>query len=168
MQFSTRIFGKIWRKISDCSCPSTGTCFIQKMYAPSPSLLQGKHLPFSPSPLRLNIFLLFVILSLTILVQFVWGGPGRYIQMWQSKREISRECNDIIGSAKGSQIREKYWGEVGKGKRVDVYLEVRKRRGHIFFECNKCLCSGPQHSPGSQLKFTRSRNTVLVDPYNVA
>jgi hypothetical protein len=23
---------------------------------------------------------------------------------------------------------------VGKGKRVDVYLEVRKRRGHIFFE----------------------------------
>jgi hypothetical protein len=22
----------------------------------------------------------------------------------------------------------------GKGKRVDVYLEVRKRRGHIFFE----------------------------------
>jgi hypothetical protein len=28
--------------------------------------------------------------------------------MWQSKREISREYNDIIGSAKGSQIREKY------------------------------------------------------------
>jgi hypothetical protein len=27
---------------------------------------------------------------------------------------------------------------VGKGKRVDVYLEVRKRRGHIFFELNKC------------------------------
>jgi hypothetical protein len=23
---------------------------------------------------------------------------------------------------------------VGKGKRVDAYLEVRKRRGHIFFE----------------------------------
>jgi hypothetical protein len=59
--------------------------------------------------------------------------------MWQSKREISRECNDIIGSAKGSQISEKYWGEVGKGKTVDVYLEVRKRRGHIFFEWNKCL-----------------------------
>ena len=54
--------------------------------------------------------------------------------MWQSKREISRECNDIIESAKGSQIREKYGGEVGRGKRTDVYLEVRKRRGHIFFE----------------------------------
>jgi hypothetical protein len=39
--------------------------------------------------------------------------------MWQSKREISRECNDIIGSAKGSQISEKYWSEVGKGKRAD-------------------------------------------------
>ena len=60
--------------------------------------------------------------------------------MWQSKREISRECNDIIGSAKGSQISEKYWGEVGKGKRADIYLEVRKRKGHIFFEWNKCLC----------------------------
>ena len=34
----------------------TGTCFIQKIYAPSSSLLQGKHLPFTPSPLRLNIF----------------------------------------------------------------------------------------------------------------
>jgi hypothetical protein len=70
MQFSTRLFGKIWRKISDFSCPSTGTCFIQKMYAPSPSLLQGKHLPFSPSPLRLNIFRLFVILSLTQLYRY--------------------------------------------------------------------------------------------------
>jgi hypothetical protein len=29
----------------------------------------------------------------------------------------------------------RYRGEVEKGKRADVYyLEVRKRRGHIFFE----------------------------------
>ena len=47
-----------------------GTCFIQKIYAPSSSLLQGKHLPFSPSPLRLNIFHLFVILSLTQLYRY--------------------------------------------------------------------------------------------------
>ena len=39
----------------------------------------------------------------------------------------------IIGSPKGSQISEKYWGEVEKGKRVDVYLEVRKRRGAYMF-----------------------------------
>lgn len=52
------------------SCKSTGTCFIQKIYAPSSSLLQGKHLPFSPSPLRLNIFRLFVILSLTQLYRY--------------------------------------------------------------------------------------------------
>ena len=45
--------------------PPTSTCFIQKIYAPSSSLLQGKHLPVSPSPLRLNIFSLFVIFSLT-------------------------------------------------------------------------------------------------------
>jgi hypothetical protein len=43
----------------------TDTFFIQKIDAPSSSLLQGKHLPFTPSPLRLNIFRLFVILSLT-------------------------------------------------------------------------------------------------------
>jgi hypothetical protein len=34
--------------------------FHSKIYAPSSSLLQGKHLPFSSSPLRLNIFRLFV------------------------------------------------------------------------------------------------------------
>ena len=49
---------------------STGTCFIQKIYAPSSSLLQGKHLPFSPSPLRINIFRLFVIHSLTQLYRY--------------------------------------------------------------------------------------------------
>ena len=49
---------------------ATGTCFIQKIYAPSSSLLQGKHLPFTPSPLRLNIFRLFVILSLTQLYRY--------------------------------------------------------------------------------------------------
>jgi hypothetical protein len=32
--------------------------------------VQGKHLPFSPSPLRLNIFRLFVILSLTQLYRY--------------------------------------------------------------------------------------------------
>jgi hypothetical protein len=37
------------------------------------------------------------------------------------ERVISRECNDIIGSAKGAQISEKYWGEVGKRKKVDAY-----------------------------------------------
>jgi hypothetical protein len=31
---------------------------------------------------------------------------------------------------------------VGKGKRADIYLEVRKRRGHIFFETDTAT-SGP-------------------------
>jgi hypothetical protein len=47
---------------------STRCIFITtpfRLNAPSSSLLQGKHLPFSSSPLRLNIFRLFVILSLT-------------------------------------------------------------------------------------------------------
>jgi hypothetical protein len=49
---------------------TTCTCFIQKIYAPSSSLLQGKHLPFTPSPLRLNMFRLFVILLLTQLYRY--------------------------------------------------------------------------------------------------
>jgi hypothetical protein len=48
----------------------TGTCFIQNIYSPSSSLLHDKHLPFSPFPLRLNIFRLFVILSLTQLYRY--------------------------------------------------------------------------------------------------
>jgi hypothetical protein len=56
--------------ISKNSGKLTGTCFIQKIYAPSSSLLQGKHQPFTPSPLRLNIFRLFVILSLTQLYRY--------------------------------------------------------------------------------------------------
>ena len=43
---------------------------IIKIYAPSSPLLQGKHLPFSPSPLRVNIFHLFVILSQTQLYRY--------------------------------------------------------------------------------------------------
>ena len=63
----------IWEKrgrACENSHGTTGTCFIQKIYAPSSSLHQGKHLPFSPSPLRLNIFRLFVILSLTQLYRY--------------------------------------------------------------------------------------------------
>jgi hypothetical protein len=44
--------------------------FHSKNICPSSSLLQGKHLPFSPSPFRLNIFRLFVILSLTQLYRY--------------------------------------------------------------------------------------------------
>jgi hypothetical protein len=75
--------------------------------------------------------------------------------------EISRECNDIIGSAKGSQISEKYWREVGKGKRVDVYLEVRKRRGYIFFEWNKC----PTGPPSEELD-KNSQRTWLSENFS--
>ena len=43
---------------------------FKKYMPPSSSLLQGKHLPFTPSPLRLNMFRLFVILSLTQLYRY--------------------------------------------------------------------------------------------------
>ena len=44
--------------------------FHSKNICPSSSLLQGKYLPFTPSPLRLNIFRLIVILSLTQLYRY--------------------------------------------------------------------------------------------------
>jgi hypothetical protein len=37
---------------------------------PPPLPYQGKHLPFTPSPLRLNIFRLFVVPSLTQLYRY--------------------------------------------------------------------------------------------------
>ena len=43
---------------------------FKKCMPPSSSLLQGKRLPFTPSSLRLNIFRLFVILSLTQLYRY--------------------------------------------------------------------------------------------------
>jgi hypothetical protein len=43
---------------------------FKKYMSPSSSLPQGKYLPFSHSPLRLNIFRLFVILSLTQLYRY--------------------------------------------------------------------------------------------------
>ena len=48
---------------------STQALLLLKKYMIS-SLLQGKHLPFSPSPLRPNIFRLFVFLSLTQLYRY--------------------------------------------------------------------------------------------------
>jgi hypothetical protein len=62
------------------------------MYAPSSSLLQGKHLPFSPSPLRLNIFRLFVILSLT---KFYRSGSSMPISPSKS-RDLANENNKIL------------------------------------------------------------------------
>jgi hypothetical protein len=63
---------------------TTGT-FIQKIYAPSSSLLQGKHLLFTPSPLPLNIFRLFVILSLTQLYRYtpeIFKSPKQRLETY--------------------------------------------------------------------------------------
>jgi hypothetical protein len=51
------------------SLPQALVSFNKYMPPPLP-LLQGKHLPFTPPPLRLNIFRLFVILSLTQLYRY--------------------------------------------------------------------------------------------------
>ena len=60
----------VYLQVCRPSLEATGTCFIPKIYASSSSLLQGKYLHFSPFPLRLNMFRLFVILSLTQLYRY--------------------------------------------------------------------------------------------------
>ena len=97
-----------WFEISTIEgTPYTGTCFIQNIYAPSSSLLQGKHLPFTPSPLRLNIFRLFVILSLTQLYRYTpdiflfstatfkykYRAPLRRIGPWSKEEEGAYETS---------------------------------------------------------------------------
>ena len=53
--------------------------------------------------------------------------------MWQSKREISQECNDIILNWVSERITNKRKILRRSGEGADVYLEVRKKRGaHIF------------------------------------
>jgi hypothetical protein len=95
----------------------TGTCFIQKIYAPSSSLLQGKHLPFSPSPLRLNIFRLFVILSLT--------------QLYRYTPEIFLFSTATFKYTYRGPLRR-----IGQEYSANVAFSTFKslRRGHIFFE----------------------------------
>jgi hypothetical protein len=61
---------KVERFIRLYSCPIRLRRALQKIYAPFSSLLPGKYLPFSPSHLRLNIFRLFVIHSLTQLYRY--------------------------------------------------------------------------------------------------
>jgi hypothetical protein len=67
---------RFWRVVEEARV--TGTRFIQKIYAPSSSLLQGKYLPCSSAPFSLNIFRLFVILSLTQLYPVVFSGYFRF------------------------------------------------------------------------------------------
>ena len=70
--------------------------FHSKIIFPSSSLLQSKHLPFSPSPLRLNIFRLFVILSLTLLYRytpeiFLFSTATFKYNYWAPLRRIGQE-----------------------------------------------------------------------------
>ena len=73
---------------------------FKKIYAPSSSLLQGKYLPFSPSPLRLNMFRLFVILSLTQLHRYT---PDIFVfstfKYTYSLRRIGQEYSANVASS---------------------------------------------------------------------
>jgi hypothetical protein len=56
----------------------TGTCFIQKMYAPSSSLLQGEHLPFSFENIKIHSIYLDTI-SIT-------NGHDQCLDKWIKKK----------------------------------------------------------------------------------
>jgi hypothetical protein len=50
--------------------------------------------------------------------------------LWQLKREISRECNDIIGSAKNIEAK---WGR-GKGQKYFFWLTWRGNNSHCLHD----------------------------------
>jgi hypothetical protein len=49
------------------------------------------------------------------------------------KFEYCLDFINLFGLALDTTDRYRYRGEVEKGKRADIYLEARKRRGHTFF-----------------------------------
>jgi hypothetical protein len=63
------------------------------------------------------------------------------VDIWHTavKREISRECSDIIGSAKGSQISEKILRRSGEGEK-GRYLPWSKEEEGAYIFWMKCLC----------------------------
>ena len=72
-EFELVVFGVTFAVVTRRSASGHGAQALvsfKKYMPPSSSLLQGKHLPFTPSPLHLNIFRLFVILSLTQLYRY--------------------------------------------------------------------------------------------------
>jgi hypothetical protein len=123
-----------------CTGMSTGTCFIKKE-APSSSLLQGKHLPFTSSPLRLNIFRLFVILSLTQLYRYTLP---RYFSF--------RRIQDVkIGEGQLKKLRR----AEGGAKNVGVF-RVKNHdftpKNHIFpiLGVARARCASPWIRPCNQ------------------
>jgi hypothetical protein len=81
-------------QISKYTFPLQALVSFKKYMPPSSSLLQGKHLSFSPSPLRLNIFRLFVILSLTQLYRYT---PEIFLFLTASFKYIYRAPLRQIG-----------------------------------------------------------------------
>ena len=98
----------------------TGTCFIQKIYPPSSSLLQGKHLPFTPSPHRLNLSRLFVILSLTQLYRYT---PGIFLFSTATFKFKYRVPLRRIGQQYAAKVAFSIFQSL---KRISFYIIERK------------------------------------------
>ena len=105
----------------------TGTCFIQKIYAPSSSLLQGKYLPCSPSPLRLNIFHLLVILSLTQLYRYT---PEIFLFSTATIKYTYRAPLRRIGQEYSANVA---FSTRGRNPRSSIGTRVRTYYSYLFF-----------------------------------
>jgi hypothetical protein len=90
--------------------------FIQKIYALSSSLLQDKYLPFSPSPLRLNIFRLFVILSQTQLYRYT---PDIFLLSTATFKYTYRSPLRRIGQEYSAYVA---WSTFQSLKRMDGFM----------------------------------------------
>jgi hypothetical protein len=91
-------------------CITQALVSFKKYMPPSSSLLQGKHLPFSPSPLRLNIFRLFVILSLTQLYRYtpeIFLRDGIVTHGWSREFRMHMKNPAQTGSGVSVSMTEK-------------------------------------------------------------
>jgi hypothetical protein len=100
----------------------TGTCLIQKIYAPSSSLFQGKHLPFTLSPLRLNILYIWEEMIMMALLHMAGLENSRCIWKVQRKPEVVASVS----------VTEKYKMRLSLNILVQLITDIWFLK-HLFF-----------------------------------
>jgi hypothetical protein len=120
------------------------SCFIQKIYAPSSSLLQSKHLHFSPSPLRLNIFRLFVILWLTQLYRYT---PAIFLFSTATFKYAYRAPLRRIGQEYSANVA---WS---------IFQSLKRIGGGIYFLNETSACGPDPQTTKQEINFYEKQIT---------
>jgi hypothetical protein len=107
--FTTKLYISKLKKSIHCRGGSVITFIYEVTLTP---VLQFEILPFNPSPLRLNIFRLFVILSLTQLYRYT---PEIFLFAFHTKnrgRHIRQKNNVLVTFVDSRYIKLCFWGYI--------------------------------------------------------